>query len=139
MAPSKVSVCFLQSTNSIGCAAKSQMFGKVFRARHGPSQYLGPCRQKCSPIRCEAADKPWRKKDARLVLEDGSVYRGSGFGAVGTKVGEVVFNTSLTGYQEIMTDPSYKGQFVCFTHPHIGNVGVNPGGVAGRLNCIRGI
>lgn len=42
-------------------------------------------------------------------------------------VGEVVFNTSLTGYQEILTDPSYKGQFVCFTYPHIGNVGINPG------------
>lgn len=45
-------------------------------------------------------------------------------------VGEVVFNTSLTGYQEILTDPSYKGQFVCFTYPHIGNVGINPGEAA---------
>lgn len=59
------------------------------------------------------------------MLEDGSVWKGAGFGAKGTEVGEVVFNTSLTGYQEIMTDPSYKGQFVVFTHPHIGNTGIN--------------
>ncbi|KAF8059196.1 hypothetical protein HT031_005368 [Scenedesmus sp. PABB004] len=72
-----------------------------------------------------AAAYPFKKKDARLVLEDGSVWPGTAFGATGTEVGEVVFNTSITGYQEIMTDPSYKGQFVCFTHPHIGNVGIN--------------
>ena len=65
--------------------------------------------------------------DARLVLSDGSVWHGNAFGATGTAVGEVVFNTSLTGYQEILTDPSYKGQFVTFTHPHIGNTGINPG------------
>lgn len=68
---------------------------------------------------------PFKKKDARLVLENGSVFTGTSFGAQGTEVGEVVFNTSITGYQEIMTDPSYKGQFVVFTHPHIGNVGIN--------------
>ena len=62
---------------------------------------------------------------ARLVLEDGSVWPGTAFGATGTEIGEVVFNTSLTGYEEIMTDPSYKGQFVAFTCPHIGNVGIN--------------
>jgi carbamoyl-phosphate synthase small subunit len=76
---------------------------------------------------CRAAAGPWRKKNARLVLEDGSVFTGVGFGAKGTEIGEVVFNTSLSGYQEIMTDPSYKGQFVCFTCPHIGNVGINFG------------
>ena len=65
--------------------------------------------------------------DARLVLEDGSVWPGKAFGATDDQVGEVVFNTSLTGYQEILTDPSYKGQFVVFTHPHIGNVGINRG------------
>lgn len=70
---------------------------------------------------------PWRTKDCRLVLEDGSVWKGVGFGATGTQIGEVVFNTSITGYQEIMTDPSYKGQFVVFTHPHIGNTGINEG------------
>ncbi|KAI7841584.1 hypothetical protein COHA_004754 [Chlorella ohadii] len=63
----------------------------------------------------------------RLVLEDGSVWHGFAFGHTGTEVGEVVFNTSLTGYQEILTDPSYKGQFVVFTYPHIGNVGINAG------------
>lgn len=73
------------------------------------------------------ASPPWTTPDARLVLEDGSVWHGTSFGASGTKLAEVVFNTSMTGYQEILTDPSYKGQFVVFTHPHIGNVGINPG------------
>jgi len=72
-----------------------------------------------------ATRKPWRERTARLVLSDGSVFSGSGFGAEGTVVAEVVFNTSLTGYQEVLTDPSYFGQFVVFTLPHIGNVGVN--------------
>ena len=63
---------------------------------------------------------------AVLVLADGSVFWGRGVGAATAKVGEVCFNTSLTGYQEIMTDPSYAGQVVTFTFPHIGNVGVNP-------------
>ncbi|KAF9689771.1 hypothetical protein SADUNF_Sadunf01G0126900 [Salix dunnii] len=71
------------------------------------------------------ADRPWKTSDARLVLEDGSVWRAKSFGARGTQVGEVVFNTSLTGYQEILTDPSYAGQFVLMTNPHIGNTGVN--------------
>ena len=60
-----------------------------------------------------------------LVLEDGSVFTGPSMGADGDWVGEVVFNTSMTGYQEIITDPSYWGQMVAFTCPHIGNVGVN--------------
>ena len=70
---------------------------------------------------------PWAANDARLVLEDGSVWEGRAFGARGTELGEVVFNTSITGYQEILTDPSYRGQFVVYTHPHIGNTGVNFG------------
>ncbi|KAJ3686795.1 hypothetical protein LUZ61_015959 [Rhynchospora tenuis] len=70
--------------------------------------------------------RPWKTSDARLVLEDGSIWRAKSFGATGTQVGEVVFNTSLTGYQEILTDPSYAGQFVLMTNPHIGNTGVNP-------------
>ena len=74
-----------------------------------------------------AVSRPWGKKDARLVLEDGSVWEGRAFGAAGTALAETVFNTSLTGYQEILTDPSYKGQYVVFTHPHIGNVGINFG------------
>jgi len=63
---------------------------------------------------------------AVLVLADGSVFRGSAFGASCVGVGEVVFNTSITGYQEILTDPSYAGQMVVMTYPQIGNVGVNP-------------
>jgi carbamoyl-phosphate synthase small subunit len=62
---------------------------------------------------------------AILALEDGSVYPGTAFGAVATACGEVCFNTSMTGYQEILTDPSYKGQIVTMTYPHIGNYGVN--------------
>ena len=63
---------------------------------------------------------------AVLVLEDGTVFKGVGFGAETTNVGEVCFNTSMTGYQEIMTDPSYAGQIINFTFPHIGNIGTNP-------------
>jgi carbamoyl-phosphate synthase small subunit len=63
---------------------------------------------------------------ACLALADGSVFYGHGFGATGETVAELVFNTAMTGYQEIMTDPSYAGQVVTFTFPHIGNVGVTP-------------
>src|SRR5436309_4763880 len=62
---------------------------------------------------------------AILALEDGAIYRGEGFGARATACGEVCFNTSMTGYQEILTDPSYKGQIVTMTYPLIGNYGVN--------------
>jgi len=62
---------------------------------------------------------------ALLVLEDGSLFRGEAIGAAGTTVGEVVFNTAMTGYQEILTDPSYARQIVTLTYPHIGNTGVN--------------
>ncbi|OKH22758.1 carbamoyl phosphate synthase small subunit [Hydrococcus rivularis NIES-593] len=65
-------------------------------------------------------------KPALLVLADGTSYRGWSFGATGTAVGEVVFNTGMTGYQEVLTDPSYCGQLVTFTYPELGNVGVNP-------------
>jgi carbamoylphosphate synthase small subunit len=63
---------------------------------------------------------------AALALADGTVFMGRGFGATGTRVAELVFNTAMTGYQEILTDPSYAGQVVTFTFPHIGNVGANP-------------
>ena len=63
--------------------------------------------------------------NAILVLADGSVFHGSAIGAAGTAVGEVVFNTAMTGYQEILTDPSYARQMVTLTYPHIGNTGVN--------------
>ncbi len=63
---------------------------------------------------------------AILALADGTVFRGRAIGATGHAVGEVVFNTAMTGYQEILTDPSYAGQIVTLTYPHVGNVGVNP-------------
>ncbi|WP_414549004.1 glutamine-hydrolyzing carbamoyl-phosphate synthase small subunit [Anabaena sp. CCY 0017] len=62
---------------------------------------------------------------ALLVLADGTTYRGWSFGATGTKIGEVVFNTGMTGYQEVLTDPSYCGQIVIFTYPELGNTGIN--------------
>ena len=62
---------------------------------------------------------------AILVLADGTVFKGSAIGAAGHTVGEVVFNTAITGYQEILTDPSYTKQIVTLTYPHIGNVGAN--------------
>ncbi|MEM6619536.1 MAG: glutamine-hydrolyzing carbamoyl-phosphate synthase small subunit [Pseudomonadota bacterium] len=69
-----------------------------------------------------AADTP----TACLVLADGTTFYGHGFGAEGTRVAELCFNTAMTGYQEIMTDPSYAGQVITFTFPHVGNVGTNP-------------
>jgi len=69
---------------------------------------------------------------AALALEDGTVYLGESFGATGTVSGEVCFNTSMTGYQEILTDPSYRGQILCMTAPQIGNYGVNPADVESR-------
>ena len=73
------------------------------------------------------APLPWTEATttARLVLADGTVIEGFGLGASGSAVGEVCFNTAITGYQEILTDPSYAGQIVTFTFPHIGNVGTN--------------
>jgi carbamoyl-phosphate synthase small subunit len=70
---------------------------------------------------------PWTvsKPTALLVLADGTVIEGHGLGATGEAVGEVCFNTAMTGYQEILTDPSYAGQIITFTFPHIGNVGTN--------------
>ena len=65
-------------------------------------------------------------KPALLVLADGTTYHGWSFGAAGTAVGEVVFNTGMTGYQEVLTDPSYSGQIITFTYPELGNTGVNP-------------
>src|SRR5258708_11629386 len=70
-----------------------------------------------------AWDEP--KPTALLVLADGTVLEGFGLGATGTAVGEVCFNTAMTGYQEILTDPSCAGQIITFTSPHIGNVGTN--------------
>ena len=73
-----------------------------------------------------------------LVLADGTVFWARGVGATGAAVGEVCFNTSITGYQEIMTDPSYAGQIITFTFPHIGNVGTNPEDVETKTPAARG-
>src|ERR1700730_11711545 len=70
--------------------------------------------------------------NAALVLADGSVFWGHGLGAAGTAIGEVCFNTAVTGYQEILTDPSYAGQIVGFTFPHIGNVVIGISGADTR-------
>lgn len=75
---------------------------------------------------------------AKLALEDGTVYTGSGFGAEGVIAGEVVFNTSMTGYQEILTDPSYCGQIVTMTYTQIGNYGVNPEDAESRRLFLSG-
>jgi carbamoyl-phosphate synthase small subunit len=78
------------------------------------------------------------ERPAFLALADGTVFRGRAFGAIGEAVGELVFNTSMTGYQEILTDPSYEGQLVAMTYPEIGNVGVNREDVESRRPYVRG-
>jgi carbamoyl-phosphate synthase small subunit len=77
-------------------------------------------------------------KTALLVLEDGRTFRGYAFGAEGEAFGEMVFNTSMTGYQEILTDPSYAGQIVCMTYPLIGNYGVNEEDTESRRPWVEG-
>jgi carbamoyl-phosphate synthase small subunit len=78
-------------------------------------------------MNAKQADTGWSEPipTALLVLADGTVLEGFGIGAIGTAVGEVCFNTAMTGYEEILTDPSYAGQIITFTFPHIGNVGTN--------------
>src|SRR5438874_2018778 len=75
---------------------------------------------------------------AKLALEDGTVYTGRSFGAAGETFGEVVFNTSMTGYQEVLTDPSYRGQIVAMTYPLIGNYGINTEDRESRLPQVEG-
>ncbi|MBU0547724.1 MAG: glutamine-hydrolyzing carbamoyl-phosphate synthase small subunit, partial [Candidatus Omnitrophica bacterium] len=75
---------------------------------------------------------------AILALEDGKVFKGESFGATGESYGEVVFNTSMAGYQEILTDPSYKGQIVTMTYPLIGNYGINREDVESRKPFVEG-
>ncbi len=74
-----------------------------------------------------------------LVLADGTVFRGTGFGAQGQAVGEVCFNTAMTGYQEVLTDPSYAGQIICFTFPHIGNAGTNDEDIEAQTPALSGM
>src|SRR6187549_2612928 len=89
-----------------------------------------------------SAPSPAQPKGATgvLVLADGTVVWGKGFGASGHAVGEVCYNTAMTGYQEVMTDPSYAAQIVTFTFPHIGNVGANfedvESVVEGAVGCV---
>src|SRR5436309_6145688 len=75
---------------------------------------------------------------ARLVLEDGSVFEGRAIGAAGSAAGEVVFSTAMTGYQEMLTDPSYAGQLVTLTYPLIGNYGVTPDDFESRRVQVAG-
>ena len=75
---------------------------------------------------------------ALLALADGRVFRGEGCGTAGEASGEVVFNTSMTGYQEVITDPSYRGQMVCMTYPLIGNYGISPEDVESRRPWVNG-
>jgi carbamoyl-phosphate synthase small subunit len=75
---------------------------------------------------------------ALMVLADGTTYPGWSFGALGTTIGEVVFNTGMTGYQEVLTDPSYSGQIVVFTYPELGNTGINPGDDESAAPSVRG-
>jgi carbamoyl-phosphate synthase small subunit len=77
-------------------------------------------------------------REAILALADGRIFRGRAFGAIGETVGEAVFNTAMTGYQEVLTDPSYKGQLVCMTYPEIGNVGINAEDVESRRIFVEG-
>jgi carbamoyl-phosphate synthase small subunit len=79
-----------------------------------------------------------RSPKALLALEDGRIFEGESFGATGTSVGEVCFNTSMTGYQEVLTDPSYRGQIVAMTYPLIGNYGTNPIDAESRSPHVRG-
>ncbi len=84
-------------------------------------------------------DREPLRPTAALALQDGTVFLGCGLGAAGIRVGELVFNTAMTGYQEILTDPSYAGQIVTFTFPHIGNVGTNPQDVEAGTPVARGM
>ena len=80
-----------------------------------------------------------KEERAILMLEDGTLFQGTSVGSSSSVTGEVVFNTSMTGYQEILTDPSYKGQIVTLTYPHIGNVGVNPEDMEASKSFLSGL
>ena len=82
---------------------------------------------------------PDRPPTAALALADGTIFPGEGFGAIGERQGELVFNTAMTGYQEIMSDPSYAGQIITFTFPHIGNVGTNGLDIEATTPVARGM
>src|ERR1700723_1547868 len=93
------------------------------------------------PLEPDDASPGWRPRIATgvIVLADGAVIEGFGVGATGSAVGEVCFNTAMTGYEEILTDPSYAGQIVAFTFPHIGIVGVNDEDIETLTPVVRGL
>src|SRR3712207_4133262 len=87
-----------------------------------------------------AASQPFRPAtDAALALADGRVFRGRSFGASAVAEGEIVFTTTMTGYQEVCTDPSFRGQIVCMTYPLIGNYGIQPEANESRQPWIAGL
>jgi carbamoyl-phosphate synthase small subunit len=98
------------------------IYQAALTARAQPLRFAQICLMGVAPMPPSSAVRP----TACLALSDGTLFYGMGFGATGETVAELVFNTAMTGYQEIMTDPSYAGQVVTFTFPHIGNVGVTP-------------
>ncbi|MBD0273139.1 MAG: carbamoyl phosphate synthase small subunit, partial [Acetobacteraceae bacterium] len=91
-----------------------------------PAAAASTTKTESPPVTTPTPDAPPPGATGVLVLADGSVFWGVGFGAPGTQVAEICFNTGMTGYQETLTDPSYAGQIITFTFPHIGNVGANP-------------
>jgi carbamoyl-phosphate synthase small subunit len=98
----------------------------------------GHCSRRAPSTGSGDASSTARKGTGALVLEDGSMFCGRGIGQIGIAVGEICFNTAMSGYQEILTDPSYAGQIITFTFPHIGNVGVNSEDVEAAAPAARG-
>src|SRR5574341_2443369 len=96
------------------------------------------CAEAGPPTPSRPGRRSMPEKPAVLALADGTVYRGTAFGYEGESGGEVVFNTGMTGYQEVLTDPSYKGQFVTMTYPEIGNTGINPDDVESTRPWVEG-
>ena len=76
---------------------------------------------------------------AVLILEDGNIFHGKSFGKIGTKTGEICFNTGMTGYQEVFTDPSYYGQVIIMNNVHIGNYGVKDGDIESDSVKVKGV
>jgi carbamoyl-phosphate synthase small subunit len=110
----------------------------IVQKRNGISNSLSRNRDVILGIAIKDSMSLSTTKPALLVLADGTAYRGFSFGANGTVVGEVVFNTGMTGYQEVLTDPSYCGQIVTFTYPELGNTGVNPEDEESKGPYVRG-
>src|SRR5207302_7402162 len=106
--------------------------------RSKPPRTLSTQRNVFSALSASSAVEPGGDVEAILALEDGTFFRGAAAGAEGLATGEVVFNTAMTGYQEVLTDPSYAGQIVTMTCPEIGNYGVSPDDVESRAPQVAG-